>query len=237
MFDLLLKRFFMRGVQIHLNCEYVSNCSDARSNANVNSVIYNQSAYDQCGEFACMREDVGGRRWRQMTGTLTHRQDGTQGGMDTMETMETEDVGGRRWRQMTGTLTHRQDGTQGGMDTMETMETVCWRHPPNATESEQRNILLEPARAGAQDGSMTDNMVTDPGMDMTTSKNKAHETTTAAAGHSLQVCTCGWVKITSFRGLRTHQGRRGCLREQRQGPRIDQYFLRSKQSSQSIEAQ
>ncbi|KAL6475304.1 hypothetical protein MHYP_G00163440 [Metynnis hypsauchen] len=72
---------------------------------------------------------------------------------------------------------------------------------------------------------------------MTTSKNKAHEATTAAAGHSLQVCTCGWVKITSFRGLRTHQGKKGCLREQRRGPRIDQYFLRSKQSNQSIEAQ
>ncbi len=114
--------------------------------------------------------------------------------------------------------------------------SVCWRHPPNATENEQRNIPLEPARAGAQDGSMTDSMVTDPGTDMTTSKNTAHETTTAAAGHSLQVCTCGWAKITSFRGLRTHQGKRGCLREQRQWPRIDQYFLRSNQSNQSIEA-
>lgn len=115
--------------------------------------------------------------------------------------------------------------------------SVCWRHPLNATESEQRNIPPEPARAGAQDGSMTDSMVTDSGTDMTTSKNTAHETTTAAAGHSLQVCTCGWAKITSFRGLRTHQGKRGCLREQRQGPRIDQYFLRSNQSNQSIEAQ
>ncbi len=104
-----------------------------------------------------------------------------------------------------------------------------------ATENEQRNIPLEPARAGAQDGSMTDSMVTDPGTDMTTSKNTAHETT-AAAGHSLQVCTCGWAKITSFRGLRTHQGKRGCLREQRQWPCIDQYFLRSNQSNQSIEA-
>ncbi len=114
--------------------------------------------------------------------------------------------------------------------------SVCWRHPPNATENEQRNIPLEPARAGAQDGSMTDSMATDPGTDMTTSKNTAHETTTAAAGHSLQVCTCGWAKTTSFRGLRTHQGKRGCLREQRQWPRIDQYFLRSNQSNQSIEA-
>ena len=65
----------------------------------------------------------------------------------------------------------------------------------------------------------------------------AHETTTAEAGRSLQVCPCGWAKIISFRGLRTHQGKKGCLREQRQGPRIDQYFLRSNQSNQSIEAQ
>lgn len=115
--------------------------------------------------------------------------------------------------------------------------SVCWRHPPNATESEQKNIPLEPARAGAQDGSMTDSMVTDPGTDMTTSKSTAHETTTVAIGHSLQMCTCGWKKITSYRGLRTHQGKRGCLREQRQGPRIDQYFLQSNQSNQSIEAQ
>lgn len=84
---------------------------------------------------------------------------------------------------------------------------------------------------------MTDKLDTDPGTDTTTSKNSVHETTTAVAGHSLQVCTCGWAKITSFRGLRTHQGKRGCLREQRQEPRIDQYFLRSNQSNQSIEAQ
>ncbi|ROJ29232.1 hypothetical protein DPX16_13676 [Anabarilius grahami] len=35
-----------------------------------------------------LKDDVGWRSWRQMTGTLTHRQDGTQGGMETMETME-----------------------------------------------------------------------------------------------------------------------------------------------------
>ncbi len=102
--------------------------------------------------------------------------------------------------------------------------SVCWRHLPNATESEQRNIPLEPARAGVQDGLMTDSMVTDPGADMTTRKNTAHETTTTAARHSLQVWICGWAKTTSFRRLRTHQGKRGCLREQRQWPRIDQYF-------------
>lgn len=115
--------------------------------------------------------------------------------------------------------------------------SVCWRHPPNATESLQRNIPLEPARAGAQDGSTIDNTATDPGTDTTTSKNTTHETTTAAAGHSLQVCPCGWEKITSARGLKIHQGKRGCLGKQRQGTHIDQYFLRSNQSNLSIEAQ
>lgn len=94
------------------------------------------------------------------------------------------------------------------------------------------HIFLEPAKAGVQDGSMTDDTTTDPGMDMTTSKNTAHEMITTAKGLSLQVCFCGWVKVTSFRWLR-----RGCLREQRQGLRVDQYLLRSNQSSQSIEAQ
>ncbi len=84
---------------------------------------------------------------------------------------------------------------------------------------------------------MIDSTVTDPGTDTTISKNTAHETTTAAAEHSLQVCTCGWEKITSARGFKIHQGKRGCLRKQGQGTRIDQYFLRSNQSNQSIEAQ
>ncbi|MGH0160264.1 UNVERIFIED_CONTAM: hypothetical protein FKN15_058952 [Acipenser sinensis] len=52
----------------------------------------------------------------------------------------------------------------------------------------------------------------------------------------LQVCVCGWSKATTVRGLKIHQGRMKCLREKGQGPRIDQYFLRS-QSSQSNEIQ
>ncbi|KAJ8392682.1 hypothetical protein AAFF_G00073560 [Aldrovandia affinis] len=84
---------------------------------------------------------------------------------------------------------------------------------------------------------MIDNTVTDPGTEMTTNKNTAHEITTAAAGHKLQVCSCGWEKVTLAKGLKIHQGKKRCLREQRQGPRIDQYFLRSSQSSQSNEAQ
>lgn len=95
--------------------------------------------------------------------------------------------------------------------------SVCWRHPPRATKSQQRKIPLEPVRAGAQDGSTIDNTATDPGTDTTTSKNTAHEATTTAAGHSLQVCSCGWEKITSAKGLKIHQAKKKCLRVQRQG--------------------
>ena len=115
-------------------------------------------------------------------------------------------------------------------------DSVCWRHPLSATKSQQRKIPLEPARAGAEDGSTIDHTATDPGTETTTSKkNTAHETTTAATGHTLQVCICGWEKLTTARGLKIHQGRKRCL--QKQGPRIDQYFLRSNRSNQSIEAQ
>ena len=113
----------------------------------------------------------------------------------------------------------------------------CWGHPPSATESSQRKIPLEPARAGAQDGSTIDNMATDLGTNATMSKNTEHEAIMSAAGHSLQVCICGWAKVTSTKGLKIHQGKRQCLGKQRQGPRIDQYFLRSNRSNQSIEAQ
>lgn len=82
---------------------------------------------------------------------------------------------------------------------------------------------------------MFDNMATDPGTNMTMSKNMAHETT--AAGHSLQVCICGWTKVTSVTGLNIHQGKKRCLGKQSQGPHIDQYFLRSNTSNQSSEAQ
>ncbi|XP_049449241.1 uncharacterized protein LOC125899203 [Epinephelus fuscoguttatus] len=52
----------------------------------------------------------------------------------------------------------------------------------------------------------------------------------------LQVCPCGWQKVTSVKGLRTHQGKKKCVAKKGQSSRIDQYFLRS-QSSQSDEVQ
>lgn len=73
-------------------------------------------------------------------------------------------------------------------------------------KSQQRKIPLEPERAGVQDGSLTDNMVTDPGMETTMNKDSMeHEITATAAGHKLQVCSCGWEKVTSERGLKIHQ--------------------------------
>ncbi|KAE8299863.1 hypothetical protein D5F01_LYC02281 [Larimichthys crocea] len=79
------------------------------------------------------------------------------------------------------------------------------------------------------------------GPETTTSKvSTVQENTTAtssslatAADHKLQICSCGWRKITSFRGLRIHQGKKRCLSEKSQGPRID-YFLQ-KESNQSNE--
>lgn len=71
------------------------------------------------------------------------------------------------------------------------------------------------------------------GPETTTSKDTTASPATAA-DHQLQICSCGWRKATSFQGLRVHQGRKRCLTEERQGPRID-YFLRKK-SSQSNEA-
>ena len=52
--------------------------------------------------------------------------------------------------------------------------------------------------------------------------------------NKLQVCVCGWQKVTTRRGLRIHQGKMKCLVGGRQGTRIDSYFLRSA-SSQSVE--
>lgn len=116
--------------------------------------------------------------------------------------------------------------------------SVSWRHLLNASKSKQRNIPPEPVRAGEQDGSLIDNTATEPGTETTTDmESMAHKTSITAAGRKLQVCICGSEKVTSVMGLKIYQGRRMCLREQRHGPRIDQYFLASHQANQSSEAQ
>ncbi len=58
----------------------------------------------------------------------------------------------------------------------------------------------------------------------------------SAAGKELQVCSCGWSKVTSGLGLKIHQERMKCLKEASPGPRIDQYLLRER-SSKASEAQ
>ncbi|KAK7904929.1 hypothetical protein WMY93_017536 [Mugilogobius chulae] len=89
---------------------------------------------------------------------------------------------------------------------------VAMIHPPPATKASKRTIPSESARARAEDDSLTDLTATDNGME-TTQRN-----------------------VTTVKGLKIHQGRKKCLKEPSEGPRIDQYFLRSGESK-SIEIQ
>lgn len=114
--------------------------------------------------------------------------------------------------------------------------------PTNATSRLRKTIPSESARVGVEEDSLAENTVSDPGLEMTTRHSTVQEITTssttaalAVKGHKLQNCICGWSKVTSYLGLRIHQGKKGCLREEQQRPRID-YFLR-KVSNQSNEAQ
>jgi hypothetical protein len=115
---------------------------------------------------------------------------------------------------------------------------VAWIHPTMATKSSKGKIPLESARAGAEDDSSVDHTVTDPGMETTMNQmfSTGIDGVTALAGHKLQSCICGWKKITSEKGLKIHQGRKKCLREPSEGPRIDHYFFRGR-ANQSSEAQ
>ena len=83
-----------------------------------------------------------------------------------------------------------------------------------ATKNYKEKIPLESARAGAEDDSSADNPVIDIGTEQTTSLMiSIPETATATAGHKLQSCICGWEKVTSTRGLKIHQGKKGCLKK------------------------
>lgn len=114
------------------------------------------------------------------------------------------------------------------------------RHVGNtiiATKRQQKRTPLESTRVGAEEDSSAD-----IGPETTLSKSIMQESATAivtataaTAGHKLQICACGWRKVTSQLGLRIHQGKKRCLREERQRPCID-YFLR-KGSNQLNEAQ
>lgn len=110
------------------------------------------------------------------------------------------------------------------------------RPPLIAPKSPKRKTPLESLRAGAKDDSLTDNPVTDPGMNTTTNQIIGTELVTSAEGQEHQVCSCGWSKVTSIRRLKIHQGRMKCLKKMRLGPCIDHYLLR-KSPSQASEAQ
>lgn len=58
----------------------------------------------------------------------------------------------------------------------------------------------------------------------------------SASEKVLQVCPCGLKRKTSIKGLRIHQGKKGCLKKGQKAPRTDNYFLRS-QSNKSNEVQ
>ncbi|XP_044197279.1 uncharacterized protein LOC122973650 isoform X2 [Thunnus albacares] len=44
---------------------------------------------------------------------------------------------------------------------------------------------------------------------------------------SLQVCHCGWSKMTTYQGLRTHQGKKGCTPKGMHIPQCDQIMFQS----------
>ncbi|XP_028991293.1 E3 ubiquitin-protein ligase TRIM39-like [Betta splendens] len=51
---------------------------------------------------------------------------------------------------------------------------------------------------------------------------------------SLQVCHCGWSKVTSYQGLRTHQGKMGCTPKGMGIPEREQYRFSSYSPSLSV---
>lgn len=42
---------------------------------------------------------------------------------------------------------------------------------------------------------------------------------------SLQLCHCGWSKVTSYHGLRTHQGKMGCTTKGMKIPQCEQLIF------------
>lgn len=71
-------------------------------------------------------------------------------------------------------------------------------------------------------------LVTDLATEMTTNQmiSAVIDGATSLAGRKLQSRINGWEKITSEKGFKFHQGKKKCLRDLSEGPRIDHYFLR-----------
>ena len=97
----------------------------------------------------------------------------------------------------------------------------------NMNSINTNNIPLEPARAGAQDGSQSDPPVT------TASQRNTRLINETNVEKRNRACTCGWEKVTTLRGLKIHQGKKGCLNESIRENRIDGYFLRSHSNKSS----
>ncbi|KAL7877268.1 hypothetical protein SRHO_G00039130 [Serrasalmus rhombeus] len=112
---------------------------------------------------------------------------------------------------------------------------VSWIHPVMATKTSERRIPSESARARAKDDSLMDLTATDNGMERTM-RNVISSTVdkrVPVPELTLQSCICGWKKVTTSKGLKIHQGWKKCLKEPSEGPRIDQYFLRSGENKSS----
>jgi len=64
---------------------------------------------------------------------------------------------------------------------------------------------------------MLDKMVNNLGMETDmTMESKASSRSAVSKVIELQVCVCGWSKVTTVRGLKVHQEKIKCLREKRQ---------------------
>lgn len=115
--------------------------------------------------------------------------------------------------------------------------------PAIATERQWKKIPSECVRGRVEKDSSVDIMVTVLGLEMTMGNNCADQDSTtgdvvitpAAKSHIMQICACGWSKVTSHLELKIHQGRKKCLREEGKGLHIDCFL--QKKSNQSDDAQ
>lgn len=80
-------------------------------------------------------------------------------------------------------------------------------------------------------------LVTDLATEMTTNQmiSAVIDGATSLARRKLQSRINGWEKITSEKGFKFHQGKKKCLRDLSEGPRIDHYFLRGSANQRAPE--
>ncbi|XP_038130124.1 uncharacterized protein LOC119776004 [Cyprinodon tularosa] len=88
------------------------------------------------------------------------------------------------------------------------------RHPTLTTKNKKKQQPVGPPRGGMKDGpNRMDYMVT-------TAMEKDNETPRTAGNEEkvLRKCACGWEKVTTFRGVRIHQGKAKCGQNGQQQP-------------------